>query len=81
MTTVNVKCQNERCGTEFSARKADVKRGWAKCCSKRCAAIVREKKTGNYKRFKQLEQARERSAAGCGGSFFMNAHQFDNCEI
>lgn len=30
------------CGTEYSARNADLKRGWAKSCSKRCASIRRE---------------------------------------
>jgi len=31
------KCQ--RCKCEFEAREADVKRGWAKFCSKSCKAI------------------------------------------
>lgn len=30
------------CGNEFEARQADVNRGWAKSCSKACAAIRRE---------------------------------------
>lgn len=30
------------CGAEFEARLADLKRGWALTCSKRCAAIRRE---------------------------------------
>jgi len=30
------------CGTEYQARNADLKRGWGKTCSKRCAAIRRE---------------------------------------
>lgn len=47
MKMVEVTCG---CGTKFQAREADVKRGWAKSCSKSCAAKVREKKTGNYKR-------------------------------
>ena len=32
------------CGKSFIAKKADVKRGWAKCCSKSCSASLREKK-------------------------------------
>lgn len=30
------------CGKEYPARDADLKRGWAKSCSKRCASIRRE---------------------------------------
>lgn len=30
------------CGTEYIAKVADLKRGWALCCSKRCASIRRE---------------------------------------
>tara|TARA_Y100001973_G_C5205526_1_gene341217 strand:+ start:1947 stop:2378 length:432 start_codon:yes stop_codon:yes gene_type:complete len=30
------------CGSEYDAREADLKRGYAKSCSKRCAAIRRE---------------------------------------
>lgn len=31
------------CGSEYSARFADISRGWAKTCSKRCAAVKRER--------------------------------------
>lgn len=41
MATVTQKCH---CGTLFLAREADVKRGWAKSCSKSCAAVARERK-------------------------------------
>lgn len=30
------------CGNVYQARQADIKRGWAKTCSKSCAAIKRE---------------------------------------
>jgi hypothetical protein len=30
------------CGNEYVAKKADLKRGWGKSCSKSCAAIRRE---------------------------------------
>ena len=30
------------CGREFWAKESDIKRGWAKCCSKTCAAKYRE---------------------------------------
>lgn len=29
------------CGCRFTRRVADRKRGWAKCCSKSCAAFLR----------------------------------------
>ena len=32
------------CSAEYLARKADLKRGWGRCCSKSCAAIKRTKK-------------------------------------
>lgn len=38
-TTVQMICF---CGNEYSARKADLDRGWALTCSKSCAAIRRE---------------------------------------
>lgn len=41
------------CGKNFIARVADVKRGWAKSCSKSCAATQTNKKTGNYQRYIQ----------------------------
>lgn len=31
------------CKRPFQAKEADVKRGWARCCSKSCAASLREK--------------------------------------
>ena len=40
---VIVKCKC--CKSEFEARVADVKRGWAKFCSKSCKAIKQESKT------------------------------------
>lgn len=57
MDLVERKCRC--CGTTFMAKSADVKRGWAKSCSKSCAATLREKKTGNYKRFCEMKRARE----------------------
>ena len=42
--TVQCKCLD--CGNEFTARVADRKRGWAKCCSKSCAASLKDKQTG-----------------------------------
>jgi hypothetical protein len=62
------------CGTKFFAKTADVKRGWGKSCSKSCAAIKREKKTGAFKDYCARQERRE------SGPEFSNAHQFDNCE-
>ena len=59
------------CGATFTAKVADVKRGWAKSCSKSCAAIKRERKTGAFRA--HLERQR-------GESEFVDAHLFDNCE-
>lgn len=36
---INLRCH---CGKQYEARGADLKRGWALSCSKRCAAIKRE---------------------------------------
>lgn len=36
------------CGKKFSAREADVKRGWAKACCKSHAAHAREKKLDRF---------------------------------
>ena len=47
MTMLKKACQC--CGKEFSAREADVNRGWAKFCSKSCKARAQEAKTGQYK--------------------------------
>ena len=33
----------EKCESIFTAKVADRRRGWAKCCSKKCAAFIREK--------------------------------------
>jgi hypothetical protein len=45
---VDRKCANKQCGEIFSARVADVKRGWARFCSKSCKAHVQEQRTGQY---------------------------------
>ena len=45
-----VKCK--QCKSEFTARTADVKRGWGKFCSKSCKATHQEKRTGQYSTYK-----------------------------
>ena len=41
-------CSNKRCGAKFMARSADVKRGWAKFCSKSCKASEQESRTHQH---------------------------------
>ena len=43
---MNRKCDN--CKSEYSAKNADVMRGWGLCCSKSCAANKREKLKPGY---------------------------------
>ena len=43
----NCKC----CAKEFTARLADVRRGWAKFCSKSCKAKTQEARTGQHADF------------------------------
>lgn len=38
----------ECCGKPFKARMADVRRGWARFCSKSCKAIKQEARTGQH---------------------------------
>ena len=56
----------KRCKSPFMARTADVKRGWAKFCSKSCKAVVQEKRTGQYKRKLDLQIERENNFLGSG---------------
>lgn len=79
MSYVTVNCVI--CKKPFEAKVADRKRGWAKCCSKRCASIKRERKTGNYARFCALRDAAIKGEINTEyGSEFSNAHQFSNEE-
>ena len=48
--TAEYKCSV--CGEKFIARVADRKRGWARCCSKSCAAIKSNYETGKYEKYK-----------------------------
>jgi hypothetical protein len=65
-------CEKPACGKLFFAKKADRARGWARFCSKSCAAWDREKKLdrGNYAGRKMDLYPGE----------FANAHQFSNEE-
>lgn len=63
MTTV--KCHYRKCGKEFEARTADVKRGWGKFCSKSCKAyhqgrLPASKETrAMWREFNRDEEARK----------------------
>jgi endogenous inhibitor of DNA gyrase (YacG/DUF329 family) len=57
MSNVKRKCQC--CGKEFEAKAADVKRGWAKFCSKSCKAIRQEQRTGAHRAHSQRQQDAE----------------------
>ena len=76
MSTGVRKCQC--CGAEFTARSADVKRGWARFCSKACKAVKQEQRTGQHR----TQQERAQPERGNFGlPMFSNAHQFDNTEL
>ncbi len=36
------------CGDAFTAKRSDVARGWANCCSRKCAAKHREHRHANH---------------------------------
>lgn len=57
------------CGNKFTARVADVKRGWGKFCSKSCKAIKQERKTGQCAAYRERQRGE-----------FSNAHLFSNEE-
>lgn len=46
MASVDRVC--ECCKRHFTARSVDVKRGWARFCSKSCKARAQEARTGQY---------------------------------
>jgi hypothetical protein len=48
------------CGGRFTARVADVNRGWARFCSKSCKASHQEKRTNQYR----IHRARLRADDG-----------------
>ena len=46
MGTIKRNCNN--CGKEYNADSRNLKRGWGLCCSKSCAAQLREKRKPGY---------------------------------
>ena len=79
---VQRKCENKKCGKVFPARSADVKRGWARFCSKSCKATAQEARTGQYA---ELLHRTKSFVDGSGryaeyGETFNDAHLFSNEE-
>lgn len=60
------------CKRTFLARAVDVKRGWAKFCSKSCKASQQEKRTGQYRNHQERD--------GHESGEFADAHLFSNEE-
>lgn len=46
-------CQWSGCRQAFEARPADVRRGWARFCSKSCKANHQEARTGQYRNLRR----------------------------
>ena len=67
------------CGKVFEARPADIKRGWAKSCSKSCAARQTNKKTGNYQRYCDQHDEREKQLLKHGQLCFANGSDGHDC--
>lgn len=57
-------CKNKSCKALFSAKPADVKRGWALYCSKSCKAKVQEGKTGAHRAYLERQGDRDSDATG-----------------
>ena len=51
--TIERQCKRDGCNKVFTARVADIRRGWAKFCSKSCKAITQVQKGGQYVRYQQ----------------------------
>mgnify|MGYP003650117796 CR=1 FL=1 len=48
MNTTKRMCNNQKCKKEYKADNRNLNRGWGLCCSKSCAAILRESKKIGY---------------------------------
>jgi len=84
MTTITCKCG---CKRQKEVRIADIKRGWGKYFSKSCKAVHQEKRTGQYKRYKNsgLPEGHTYDGDGQyydadGNGYFNQAHLFSNEE-
>ena len=68
------------CGKLFMAKRADVKRGWAKCCSKSCSASLREKKLDRFGFQRGESGTFDSRFCSTGQHEFSDAHLFSNEE-
>ena len=50
-----VECVCDVCKKHFMARLSDRKRGWARCCSKSCAATQSNRETGKYRKYRRKQ--------------------------
>lgn len=84
MSTVTAICAWASCGKPFTARVADRKRGWAKTCSKACAAKLREKTLDRFSFQRGAPGTFASRRAGYadegGETEFSDAHLFSNEE-
>ena len=60
------------CGVVFHPRKADVDRGWGKYHSKKCKAIVQEKRTGQNAAYQARQNDFNRGSVGFRGEVYFN---------
>lgn len=67
MSTLQRTCANVTCKGLFTARSADVARGWGNYCSKKCKARVQEARTGQSRAYQQ--RAADRDACSVGHIF------------
>lgn len=53
---VEVECENPKCGQMFEARVADRRRGWARCCCKACASVLRIMESSKQNMFEPKDE-------------------------
>ena len=71
-------CQWRRCKEKFMAREADVKRGWAKFCSKSCKAKAQEARTGQNAAFHARQNRTDEGNHDVWGGPFSNEEHWCN---
>ncbi len=59
----------ENCSKQFTARAADVRRGWARFCSKSCKASHQERSTGQHAAYLHRQADRDFDAAQADGGW------------
>jgi hypothetical protein len=61
-------CKWRGCGKPFTAKAADVARGWGLFCSKSCKGIEQESRTGQNARYRNRRARRERQGSYGSGA-------------